>query len=81
MSTPYRGGDRCPTCGKVRYLTRDAAKKVARRFRHRKGRLNAYQCGNFWHLGHLPKDVTAGRMSRADLDTTTTTATANGAHQ
>lgn len=70
MSVPYRGGDRCPTCGKVRYLTRKHARLVARRMKHRSGkdgRLNAYQCGNFWHLGHLPAVVISGESSRDDI--------------
>ena len=62
------GGARCPDCGKVRYLTRAAAKRQAKRIQGREGRVNAYLCGDFWHLGHLPKDVIQGIRTRDDLD-------------
>lgn len=62
------GGGRCPEDGKVRYLTRSEAKRAARRIKGRDGRLNAYQCGDFWHLGHLPRSVVRGRQTRDDLD-------------
>ncbi len=66
----YEGGDRCPDCGKVRYLTRAIARKVAKNLnRRRPGHLNAYRCGAFWHLGHLPSAVIAGDQTRDDLDT------------
>lgn len=58
------GSTTCPTCGKLRFLTKAEAKKSARRMKGRSGRLNAYRCGEFWHLGHLPKVVVAGRRSR-----------------
>lgn len=68
MSTPYRGGDRCPDCGKLRYLTRAEAKRIARRVpKDHRGRLSVYRCGDFWHLGHLPKGVIAGAFTRGDL--------------
>lgn len=57
----------CPMCGKVRYLSRKQARDAARRLRG-SGHLNAYRCGEFWHLGHLPDPVRAGRWSRDDLD-------------
>ena len=55
------GVGRCP-CGKIQYVSRKNAKKVAR-FANLQG-LTAYQCGDFWHLGHLPKVVSRGRVSR-----------------
>ena len=56
------------TCGKIRYSTKRAAKLAARRIRGREGRLNAYKCsGGFWHIGHLPKVVTSGEVSRAQI--------------
>jgi hypothetical protein len=56
---------RCPTCGKVRYLTRRGARKVARRRSMRT--VSAYRCGDFWHLGHLPDRVRTGQDSRDQL--------------
>lgn len=56
----------CPNCGKRRYYDRRTARAAARRTPGR-GRLNAYRCGDFWHLGHLPPGVTAGQDSRDDL--------------
>lgn len=61
------GGTPCPTCGKRRFLTKADAKTVARQMKGRRGRLNAYRCGDFWHLGHLPKPVARGRLTRDDL--------------
>lgn len=56
------------TCGKIRYLTKGAAKRQARRMKGRIGRLNAYRCpAGFWHLGHLPKAVIRGEISRAEI--------------
>ncbi len=57
----------CPDCGKVRYGSKAMAKASARRMKHRKGKLNAYRCGAFWHLGHLPDDVRHGVISRDAL--------------
>lgn len=63
-----QGGDRCPECGKIRYLTRAHAKKTARRLRGpRRGHLNAYKCGAFYHLGHLPADVVSGDRARDEI--------------
>lgn len=56
----------CPTCGKQRYRDRKTARRAARRTPGW-GRMNAYRCGNFWHLGHLPAGVTAGKYTRDDL--------------
>lgn len=72
MSEQLTGGDRCPKCGKVRYLTRAHARKTAKRIKKRRdGRLNAYRCGEFWHLGHLPKSVVHGEISRDVIAPTT----------
>lgn len=48
-------GPRCPDDGKVRYISRKAAKKAASQIesqhRGRSGRkLRPYLCGDFWHL-------------------------------
>jgi hypothetical protein len=61
-------GPRCPECGKYRYLTKSEAKRAARRIKGRIGRLNAYRCGDFFHLGHLPGGVIQGRNTRNDLE-------------
>lgn len=72
MSEQMTGGDRCPTCGKLRYLSRAHAKKTAKRLqRRREGRLNAYRCGAFWHIGHLPKSVVHGEVRRDEIGPTT----------
>lgn len=41
----------CPTCGKRRYSDRKTAKAALRRLSWRHG-MNAYRCGQFWHIGH-----------------------------
>lgn len=61
------GLSQCPTCGKVRYLSKAKAKAAIRQHRHRDGRLNAYACGEFWHIGHLPAAIKRGLASRDDL--------------
>lgn len=57
----------CPRCGKRQYPTRRAARKAARTIPS-DGHLNAYRCGRYWHLGHLPAAVIAGELSRADIN-------------
>jgi len=57
----------CRTCGKRCYLTKQLAKRAVRQMAHRQGRLNAYRCGDYWHLGHLPSDVVDGRKARQSL--------------
>lgn len=61
----------CEPCGgKSRFLSKSAAKLCIRRMKGREGRLNAYRCpedGVFWHLGHPPKELTAGEVARAEL--------------
>lgn len=67
---PMQCGTRCPTCGKLRFISRSAAKRGIRQMRgagRGRGQLNAYQCGDFWHIGNLPPSVSAGDESRADL--------------
>lgn len=49
----------CPECGKVRYLYRNHAKRVARLL-YPGDHLSAYQCGDYWHLGHPPRRVVRG---------------------
>lgn len=68
--TSGSGLSTCPTCGKRRYITKAHAKEAARRIpRDGKPRLNAYRCGTFWHLGHLPDIVRHGEITRDELTT------------
>lgn len=49
---PFFGdAGRCSDCGKTRWGSRADAKKFAKRH-HPGDRIRAYQCGDFWHLGH-----------------------------
>lgn len=58
----------CPRCGKRCYPTKADAKLATRQLPHRKGgRLSVYQCGTYWHYGHLPKQVRTGDATRDDL--------------
>jgi predicted RNA-binding Zn-ribbon protein involved in translation (DUF1610 family) len=61
------GAFKCPTCGKRRYLTRKEARQASRRW-HRGDRLSPYRCGQFWHLGHLPKDIKQLGIDRSVLN-------------
>lgn len=67
-TAPLFGGT-CP-CGKLRYPSRRAAKDAARRMRGQGvagPHLNPYRCGDFWHLGNLPRAVVTGDVPRADI--------------
>lgn len=67
---PMAFGGACPACGKLRFASRAAAKRGIRQMRgagRGGGHLNAYRCGEFWHIGNLPPSVAAGEESRADL--------------
>lgn len=59
----------CEFCGKIQYPTRKDAKE-ARRLMKGKGLsqsgVGVYQCGDYWHLGHLSASVRAGRLSREE---------------
>lgn len=61
------GAGECTSCGKLRFLTKAAAKRAASQLPHRQGRLNAYRCGDFWHIGHLPRAIARGLATRDDL--------------
>lgn len=61
-------GQRCPSCGKVRFLSKADAKKTIGRMKGRNGRMHAYRCGDFWHLGHVPSDLKHGEVTRADVE-------------
>lgn len=73
MSSPKapQFGATCTGCGKVRFTNRRAAKLAIKRMRGKgitDGHLNAYRCGEFWHIGHLPSAVIGGDLLRSDLD-------------
>ena len=53
-------------CGKVRYRTRADA-KVALRRDYPGERMNVYECDGWLHIGHLPRDVVNGTMTRDDI--------------
>lgn len=58
----------CADCGKRCYPTKADAKAAARQLVHRKGgRLSVYQCGSYWHFGHLPTQIRRGDATRDDL--------------
>lgn len=52
----------CPACGKRRFTSRKKAKAMARKLSLRG--VNAYPCGDYWHVGHLPKPVVQGVIDR-----------------
>lgn len=63
-------GATCTVCGKLRFTTRRAAKQGIRQMRSHgrsDGHLNAYRCGDFWHIGHLPSVVIDGSRGRDDI--------------
>lgn len=64
QNKPYGGA--CATCGKRLFLDRDSAKKAIRRMKGRQGKLRAYPCGIFWHIGHPPTAL-RGRITRDDI--------------
>lgn len=63
----------CPVCGKIAYLSRADARRAAKQLDavgRREGRIRPYRCGDSWHLGHLPKRVVDGEISRDQLGPT-----------
>ena len=62
----------CGTHQKRAFPSRKAARAMARRIgRDGEGRrMNAYQCGElagYWHLGHLPSQVSRGLIGRGQI--------------
>lgn len=55
----------CPECGKVRYRSRKDARKVAREV-YPGTHLSPYRCGEFWHLGNLPRAIINGYSDRRE---------------
>ncbi|GAB3988812.1 hypothetical protein [Nocardioides marmoraquaticus] len=58
-------GTSCPVCGKRRFTTRRAAKKVARRLNPGQ-HMNVYRCGEYYHFGHIPSAIRHGAITRDD---------------
>lgn len=59
----------CPGCGKRSYESKGDARAAAKYLRSKGGKgLNVYACvapgGSGWHVGHLPADIRAGKVSR-----------------
>ena len=54
----------CPACGKRRYASKSDARNAAKDLGET---MSAYQCGTYWHMGHLPRTVKAGLTDRRDL--------------
>lgn len=55
---------RCPACGKIRYFTRRGAKAAARRAHPGDHGLRPYQCGTYWHYGHMDPRVARGEITK-----------------
>lgn len=58
-------GSRCSTCGKVCHNTRGQAKQAKKKYPHK--HLSVYRCGDYFHVGNLPKSVIAGEISRDEI--------------
>lgn len=54
----------CVVCGKRSYASKQAAKRAMKRL-YPEDRQSVYRCGDFYHFGHLPGVVRAGREARA----------------
>lgn len=64
------GSGDCPTCGKMRYATKQDAKTAIRRMPSRDGKLRAYRCtgdGHPWHIGHTPAALLRGDITRDEI--------------
>ena len=49
----------CPDCRKYQFETRRAARRAARSL-YPGDVMRAYQCGQWWHIGHTPAAVRRG---------------------
>lgn len=56
----------CTTCGKRSYLTKHAARQARQLLPDRRG-VSVYECGGYYHIGHLPLAVRRGRMTRGQI--------------
>jgi hypothetical protein len=53
----------CTECGKFSYVSRKIAKNAAKR-NHPEEHLSVYQCGRYWHYGHLDYPIMRGYKQR-----------------
>lgn len=53
----------CPDCGKRRYVTRKAARRVARLVCPGE-QVSVYRCGDYFHFGHTPYIIARGAKAR-----------------
>jgi hypothetical protein len=53
---------RC-SCGKLRYASRKDARAVARKA-HPGEHMSAYECGGYFHIGHIPGAIKNGWVDR-----------------
>lgn len=56
----------CTDCGKRSYLSKHAARQARKTLPDRRG-LSVYECGSFWHVGHLPFAVRRGDVTRGEI--------------
>lgn len=56
----------CEVCGKRCYPTKRQAKTVRKQM-PRGSHLNVYRCGDYWHIGTLPRPVITGRINRSEI--------------
>lgn len=54
----------CGTCGKQRYANRKVARAERRRLYPGESTMQAYQCGDAWHIGHLTPEAVAGLIPK-----------------
>lgn len=55
----------CATCGKLRFLTKKAAKDFVKRTKDYS--MKAYRCGEYFHIGHQPERLRRGEITRRQL--------------
>lgn len=66
----HGAGGTCPDDGKSRYLDKAAAKRAIRRLTGKGARMQAYRCGDFWHIGRVPTLLRQGLISRDEVGPT-----------
>ena len=62
-SYAVRSSGTCPTCGKQMFTSRKKAKAYCHAWRPSE-RYSVYQCGDYWHFGHIPTQVQRGTVDR-----------------
>lgn len=63
----YRDAGPCDDCGKMRFESRKRAKEVIKSRHHNDSLMNAYRCGDYWHIGHQAPAIRRGDTSRREL--------------